>query len=64
MAEIEHFCDPRDKSHPKFSDIENTILKLYSACNQMDGQSPIDITIGKAVSQVHILNYKFIINNN
>lgn len=56
MAEIEHFCDPSDKSHPKFSDIENTTLKLYSACNQMDGQSPVDITIGKAVSQVHILN--------
>lgn len=53
MAEIEHFCDPRDKSHSKFSDVENTVMKLYSACNQMDGQPPVDITIGQAVSQVN-----------
>lgn len=52
MAEIEHFCDPSDKSHSKFSDVENTVMKLYSACNQMDGQPPISITIGQAVSQV------------
>lgn len=54
MAEIEHFCDPSDKSHPKFSDVENTVMKLYSACNQMDGQPPVDLTIGQAVSQVRI----------
>lgn len=54
MAEIEHFCDPSDKSHSKFSDVENTVMKLYSACNQMDGQPPISITIGQAVSQVQI----------
>lgn len=53
MAEIEHFCDPSDKSHSKFSDIENTVMKLYSACNQMDGQPPVDITIGEAVSKVY-----------
>lgn len=23
MAEIEHFCDPADKSHPKFSDVRD-----------------------------------------
>lgn len=59
MAEIEHFCDPSDKSHSKFRDVENTTMKLYSACNQMDGQPPIDITIGQAVSQVQIsiINY-------
>lgn len=54
MAEIEHFCDPSDKSHSKFSDVENTVMKLYSACNQMDGQPPVDITIGEAVSKVQI----------
>lgn len=52
MAEIEHFCDPCDKSHPKFNEVENTKLKLYSACNQMDGKSPVEITIGQAVSEV------------
>lgn len=54
MAEIEHFCDPSDKSHSKFSEVENTVMRLYSACNQMDGQPPINITIGQAVSQVQI----------
>jgi len=57
MAEIEHFCDPNDKSHSKFCDVENTIMKLYSACNQMDGQPPVDITIGEAVSKVTIIVY-------
>ncbi len=23
MAEIEHFCDPSDKSHPKFNDVRD-----------------------------------------
>lgn len=23
MAEIEHFCDPTDKSHPKFSEVRD-----------------------------------------
>lgn len=55
MAEIEHFCDPSDKSHSKFADVENTVMKLYSACNQMDGQPPVDLTIGQAVSQVKFL---------
>lgn len=54
MAEIEHFCDPSDKSHSKFSDVENTVVNLYSACNQMDGQPAVNIAIGQAVSQVHI----------
>lgn len=56
MAEIEHFCDPSDKSHSKFIDVENTTMKLYSACNQMDGQSPVDITIGEAVSKGMVAN--------
>lgn len=56
MAEIEHFCDPSDKSHSKFVDVENTTMKLYSACNQMDGQPPVDITIGEAVSKVKTIN--------
>lgn len=56
MAEIEHFCDPSDKSHSKFIDVENTIMRLYSACNQMDGQPPVDITIGEAVSKGMVAN--------
>ncbi|CAA9999826.1 unnamed protein product [Nesidiocoris tenuis] len=49
MAEIEHFCDPNDKSHPKFSDVSDTEVVLYSACDQMDGKSAKIMTIGDAV---------------
>lgn len=55
MAEIEHFCDPRDKSHPKFVEIRDTVMKLYSACNQMDGKSAESMTIGEAVDKVFII---------
>jgi len=49
MAEIEHFVDPTDKSHPKFSDIQHIELTLYSAKNQVSGQSPEKHKIGDAV---------------
>lgn len=52
MAEIEHFCDPNDKSHPKFADVKNTVLLLYSACNQMDGKPAEKVVIGDAVAKV------------
>lgn len=56
MAEIEHFCDPIEKSHPKFSTVADTILQLYSACNQMDGQSASPIKIRDAVKSVSTNN--------
>merc|ERR1719264_1550139 len=37
MAEIEHFCDPEDKAHPKFESVSKTSIVMFSACNQMDG---------------------------
>lgn len=52
MAEIEHFCDPNDKSHSKFDSVKNTELLLYSACNQMDGKAAERVTIGDAVGKV------------
>ncbi|KZC10262.1 PREDICTED: glycine--tRNA ligase [Dufourea novaeangliae] len=56
MAEIEHFCDPNDKSHPKFETIKDLKLLLYSACNQMDGKSAEHITLGDAVMSKLIAN--------
>lgn len=56
MAEIEHFCDPNDKSHSKFSDIKNEKLCLYSACNQMDGKGANHVTIGEAVDKGLVAN--------
>lgn len=56
MAEIEHFCDPNEKSHPKFDIIKDELLLLYSACNQMDGKSAVEIKIGEAVEKGLVAN--------
>ncbi|KAK5646462.1 hypothetical protein RI129_004926 [Pyrocoelia pectoralis] len=56
MAEIEHFCDPNDKRHPKFENVENVELLLYSACNQMDGMGAERKTIGEAVGKGLVAN--------
>jgi len=56
MAEIEHFLDPEDKSHPKFDSIKDVEVSLYSACCQMEGKSVYKTTIGKAVGEKTIDN--------
>ena len=52
MAEIEHFVDPVDKSHPKFASVSHVELPLLSACNQMDGKPVMKMSIGEAVKSV------------
>lgn len=52
MAEIEHFVDPTDKSHPKFESVKDVELNLFSANQQMNGQAAKKIPIGKAVEDV------------
>lgn len=39
QAEAEIFIDPRDKKHPKFKDIEDIALNLYSREGQIAGKS-------------------------
>ena len=56
MAEIEHFCDPNDKKHPKFESVANVEVSLYSAQCQMEGKSVYNTTIGKAVTEGTIAN--------
>lgn len=56
MAEIEHFCDPTEKDHPKFVDVADYEMMLYSACNQMDGKSASRLTIGEAVKTGLVAN--------
>jgi len=56
MAEIEHFCDPAEKQHPKFADVSQQQTVLFSACNQMDGVAAQRIAIGAAVSQGLVAN--------
>ncbi|KAH9426522.1 hypothetical protein DERP_013704 [Dermatophagoides pteronyssinus] len=56
LAEIEHFVDPSNKSHPKYDTIADLQLNLYTACNQMDGKSSELIRIGDAVDRKIIAN--------
>ncbi|XP_054168369.1 glycine--tRNA ligase-like [Oppia nitens] len=56
MAEIEHFVDPTDKTHPKFESVKDVKLTLYSACNQMDGKPAQQVTIGQAVQDKTVAN--------
>ncbi|VVB89547.1 Threonine--tRNA ligase [uncultured archaeon] len=50
QAEAEIFIDPRDKTHPKFAEISDILLNLYSREGQESGES-MKMTIGEAVSK-------------
>ena len=54
MAEIEHFCDPAEKDHPKFGSVKDQTVVLFSACDQMDGVAAKTTTIGEAVASVRV----------
>jgi glycyl-tRNA synthetase len=57
MAEIEHFVDPQDKSHPKFGELADTVLPLWSAQEQEDGKKdPTPMRIGDAVANGIVSN--------
>ncbi|XP_055388735.1 glycine--tRNA ligase-like [Condylostylus longicornis] len=57
MAEIEHFVDPKDKSHSKFSDVAELKLPLFPKKNQLsDGKIIRNITIREAVESQMINN--------
>lgn len=59
MAEIEHFVDPKNKSHPKFKDVADLVVTLYPAPpkeNPLQERVTIRESFGNAVA-------KGIINN-
>uniref|UniRef100_A0A4W6DDP7 Glycine--tRNA ligase n=2 Tax=Lates calcarifer TaxID=8187 RepID=A0A4W6DDP7_LATCA len=56
MAEIEHFVDPNDKVHPKFSNVANLEIMLFSSKAQTSGQSAQIMRLGDAVEQGVINN--------
>lgn len=56
MAEIEHFVDPTDKSHPKFETVADLQIQLYSATNQMSGEPAQLVRLGDAVQSKLINN--------
>jgi len=56
LAEIEHFCDPVEKDHPKFANVADVKMTLYSADDQMSGRAAKVISIGEAVSSGLVAN--------
>lgn len=56
VAEIEHFLDSSQKSHPKYDLIKNIKVNIYSACNQMSGKSAELLSFEKAVNDKIINN--------
>ncbi|CCK68585.1 glycine--tRNA ligase KNAG_0B01380 [Huiozyma naganishii CBS 8797] len=51
MAEIEHFVDPLDKSHPKFDEVKDIKLRFLPRDVQEAGATePVVKTIGEAVA--------------
>ena len=53
MAEIEHYVDPLDKKHPRFSEIADKVsLKFLPRAIQMSGKTTtVEKTIGEAVEE-------------
>ena len=62
MAEIEHFVDPSEKVHPKFSSVADLEIMLFSSKAQTSGQSAQIMRLGDAVEQVGVIsvNYYYI----
>lgn len=57
QAEIEHFVNPDDKSHPKFAAVKDLAPLLYSRELQMgEEKKPKAITLGDAVARGIIAN--------
>jgi glycyl-tRNA synthetase len=52
MAEIEHFVDPLDKKHARFSETKDVVLTLLPKDVQSEGRTDlVQMTVGDAVAQ-------------
>jgi len=56
MAEIEHFVNPNDKTHPKFKKIKEKELVLFPSDNQLGSGRTVTCTAGDAVDKGLINN--------
>ncbi|XP_072971987.1 glycine--tRNA ligase, mitochondrial 1-like [Typha angustifolia] len=56
LAEIEHFVDPEDKSHPKFADVANLEFLMFPREQQLEGESAKSMNLGEAVSMGTVNN--------
>ena len=52
MAEIEHYVDPLKKDHPRFDEVRDVVVPLYSAAAQAEAAGPTKLSIGEAVDKV------------
>lgn len=57
MAETEHFVDPTEKVHPKFSSVAHVEIMLFSSKAQTSGQSAEIMRLGDAVEQVCVITF-------
>eukprot|EP00262_Sarcandra_glabra_P000567 TRINITY_DN1067_c0_g1_i1.p1 TRINITY_DN1067_c0_g1~~TRINITY_DN1067_c0_g1_i1.p1 ORF type:complete len:735 (-),score=133.68 TRINITY_DN1067_c0_g1_i1:191-2395(-) len=56
LAEIEHFVDPDDKSHPKYNDVADLEFLMFPREEQLTGKSAIKLCLGEAVSKGTVNN--------
>lgn len=56
LAEIEHFVNPDDKSHPKFDRIRNQVMNFFPQQRQLMVQGSVGLTIGEAVDSKMVNN--------
>jgi len=57
LAEIEHFVDPEDKSHPKFKSVANVTINAFPRDVQLsESKNAVPMTIGDAVKNGVINN--------
>jgi glycyl-tRNA synthetase len=56
MAEIEHFCHPLEKQHPKFDQVKDYVLTLFPSKNQLTTGKTVQMTAGAAVAGKVIAN--------
>lgn len=57
LAEIEHFVDPDDKSHPKYKEVADLEFLMFPREEQMTGQPAKKICLSEAVSKVVCLHF-------
>lgn len=49
QAEIEYFVNPGNKDHPKFKNIQDTVLTLFHSDAQLAAKDPVSMKVGEAV---------------
>ncbi|MCL7025160.1 hypothetical protein MKW94_008477 [Papaver nudicaule] len=56
LAEIEHFVDPEDKSHPKFSEVADLEFWMFPRNEQLTRMDAVKVRLGDAVTNGAVNN--------